>query len=138
MERHSGNDLSPGKKKKWLKAADEEIKSLIEIKTWELVSPSPGKIRWKWTFKEKYNTKDEIEKYKATLLAKSCQKYRCDYEETFAQHATITSFLMMAVHKKPKANQINIKTTFLHGNLDEVYTAQPEGYISLVKKIFVS
>ena len=60
------------------------------------------------------------------------QKYGCDYEETFAPvvtHTTIRSFLTMAVHKNLKVNHIDIKTAFLHGNLDEeVYIAQKAGY----------
>ena len=74
-------------------------------------------------FKVKYNAKGEIEKYKTRLMAEGfSHKYGCDYEETFVPvvtHTTVRSFLKMVVHKNLKVNHIDIKTAFLHGNLDE-------------------
>ena len=88
-------------------AIKEEINSLHENKTWELVKTPPGKhvIRRKWTFKAKYNSRGKIQKYKAHLVAKGfSQKHEIDYDETYASvasHSTMRVFLNMTVYKKP-------------------------------------
>ena len=51
-------------------------------------------------------------------------------KKKLSTHMTIRSFRTMAVHKNLKVNHIDIKAAFLHWNLgEEIYIAQPEGYI---------
>ena len=46
------------------------------------------------------------------------------------KHATIRAFLTWAAHNKTKVFQVDVKTTFLHGRLndEELYMCQPEGF----------
>lgn len=72
---------------KWRSAMDEEIASLNENHTWELVNPPQNHkiINNRWVFQVKQNSVGEIERYKARLVAKGCtQKAGVDYNETFS------------------------------------------------------
>ncbi|GBN50528.1 Retrovirus-related Pol polyprotein from transposon TNT 1-94 [Araneus ventricosus] len=104
--------------------------------TWKLVTPPSGKkdISCRWTFKTKYDSKGNIERYKARLVAQGfSQKFGTDYDETFAPvvaYTTIRTFLAAAAYKNLNVTHVDIKTALLHGNLeDEVYMSQPEGYV---------
>lgn len=57
---------------KWLKAMEEEIKSLKNNKTWNLVPPPEGKniVSCKWVFKLKPSEDMTLNKYKARLVAR--------------------------------------------------------------------
>ena len=70
----------------------------------------------------------------ATLVAKGYhQRQGIDYDETFSLVATlkfIRVLLAIATHYDYEIWKINVKTTFLSGNLSkEVYMIQPEGFI---------
>ncbi|UYV62499.1 SMG1 [Cordylochernes scorpioides] len=119
---------------KWLQAMNEELNSLEKNYVWELTPLPKDKkiIGCKWTYKQKLNSKGEIERYKARLLAKGFnQKFGRDYEETFApivKHSTIRAFLAASVYKGMKVIHLDVKTAFLHGDLDkELYMELPEG-----------
>ncbi|UYV72085.1 hypothetical protein LAZ67_9001767 [Cordylochernes scorpioides] len=66
------DNLLLDEKKEWLKASEEEMKSLIENDTWTLTDLPPGKksIGSKWIFKAKYNQDGNVERFKARLVAK--------------------------------------------------------------------
>ena len=73
--------------------------------------------------------------YKARLMAKGYrQKQGVDYEETFSLVAMLKSIrilLVIATHYDYEIWQMDVKTTFLNGNLtDEVYMTQPKGFTS--------
>ena len=55
------------KTQNWLKATKKEMELMRINKTWKFVELPIGKqvIRCKWTFKTKYNSITEIDKYKA-------------------------------------------------------------------------
>ena len=66
---------------------DEKIKVIGKNDIQELVTLSKGQkaINVKWVYKTKRNTKGEIEKHKARLVANSySQKTDIDYDEVFA------------------------------------------------------
>ena len=93
----------------------------------------------KWIFKTKRNAKGEVEKYKARLVAKGYkQQYGIDYEEVFAPVArleTVRLLISLAAQMKWKILQINIKSIFLNGVLEEeVYIQQPIGFIIYEQK----
>ena len=74
-----------------------------------------------------------IEKYKARSVARGfSQKEGIDYKETFAPVARYTSIrpiLALASKMKWKLHQIDVKTTFLNGVIEEeVYIEQPQGF----------
>ncbi|UYV68918.1 hypothetical protein LAZ67_6001665 [Cordylochernes scorpioides] len=121
-------------REKWLQAMNEELNSLEKNNVWELTSLPKDKkiIGCKWTYKQKLNSKGEIERYKARLVAKGFnQKFGRDYEETFApivKHSTIRAFLAASVYKGMQVIHLDVKTAFLHGDLDkELYMELPEG-----------
>ncbi|KAL0448265.1 UNVERIFIED_CONTAM: Retrovirus-related Pol polyprotein from transposon TNT 1-94 [Sesamum latifolium] len=60
------------KDERWTKAMNEEMSTVENNKTWELVDLPKGKktIRLKWIFKIKFNQDGSIQKYKARLVAK--------------------------------------------------------------------
>ena len=114
----------------WRKAMDEEMKSLHKNKTWELVRLPPGKraIGCKWVFAKK-----EGSRYKARMVAKGyAQKEGIDYNEVFSpvvKHSSIRILLALVAQFDLELAQLDVKTAFLHGELnEEIYMTQPEGF----------
>ena len=75
-----------------------------------------------------------IETFKAWLVAKGyTQKEGSNYEETFSPVAMIKFIrilLVIANHMDYEIWQMDVKTAFLNGSLDEtIYMVQPEGFI---------
>ncbi|GJZ03744.1 zinc finger, CCHC-type containing protein [Tanacetum coccineum] len=74
-----------------------------------------------------------VHTYKARLVAKGfTQLYRVDYEETFSPVADIRAIsilIAIATFYDYEIWQMDIKTAFLNGYLDEdIYMVQPEGF----------
>ncbi|CAJ2639360.1 unnamed protein product [Trifolium pratense] len=122
-------------KKTWRTAMDEEIQAIKKNETWELVSLPKGHkaIDVKWVYKAKKNSKGEVERYKARLVAKGySQRAGIDYDEVFAPVArleTVRLIISLAAQNKWKIHQMDVKSAFLNGVLDEeVYIEQPQGY----------
>ncbi|KAJ4719087.1 Retrovirus-related Pol polyprotein from transposon TNT 1-94 [Melia azedarach] len=120
---------------KWRNAMDEEIKAIVKNDTWELVSLPKGHkaIGVKWVYKVKQNLKGEIERYKARLVAKGySQRAGIDYDEVFAPVArleTVRLIISLAAQNKWKIHQMDVKSAFLNGVLEEeVYIQQPTGF----------
>ena len=124
------------KQQKWKAAMDLEIKAIEKTQTWELVNPPEGvqRIGVKWIYKTKLNEKGEVGKCKARLVVKGyAQRYGIDYSEVFAPVArwdTIRLILALAAQRGWVVFQLDVKSAFLHGELEEaVYMEQPEGYV---------
>ncbi|GJR12854.1 retrovirus-related pol polyprotein from transposon TNT 1-94 [Tanacetum coccineum] len=119
----------------WKEAMQEEIEALHKNKTWELV-PLPGgrkPIGNKWVYKIKRNGDDQVERYRARLVVKGyAQKEGIDFNEIFSPVVRITTIrvvLAMCATYDLHLEQLDVKTAFLHGNLDEeIYMLQPEGF----------
>ena len=75
-----------------------------------------------------------INKYKARLVVKGYKQKECvDYFDTYSPVTRITSIRMLitivALHKL-EIHQMDVKTAFLNGELDEkIYMEQPKGFI---------
>ena len=85
-------------------------------------------------FKTKLNLDGSVQKNKARLVAKGyVQKPGIDYNETFAPVArldTIMTLIALAAQKGWKLYQLDVKSAFLNGKLqEEVYVEQPEGFV---------
>ena len=110
--------------------------SILSNNTWVLVDLPTGSkpIGCKWVFRRKYNTNGSIQTLKARLVAKGFkQREGVDYFDIYAPVARITSIhvlLALASIYKLIAHQMDVKTAFLNGDLDEkVYMEQPEGFV---------
>jgi hypothetical protein len=105
----------------------EEYQSIIKKDVWEIVPRPKSKdvVSSKWLFKIKHAVDGSIEKYKARFVARGfSQKEGIDYEETFAHVARYTSIrtiIALATKMKWKLHQMDVKTTFLNGVIEEVY-----------------
>jgi hypothetical protein len=129
----------------WVQAMNQEIDSIEKNQTWDLVDfPSHKKsIGVKWVYKTKLNEKGQIEKHKERLVSKGfSQQPGIDYGETFAPVArldTVRTLLDIAAHHKWQVYQMDVKSAFLNGFLEEeVYVNQPPGFEDLKhpKKIY--
>ena len=90
-------------------------------------------VRSKWIYKIKHAADGSIQKYKARFVARGfSQKEGIDYEETFATVARYTSIrdiMALATKLGWKLHQMDVKTTFLNGVVEEeVYVEQPLGF----------
>ena len=119
---------------KWKEAMDNEMQSLVENQTWELVDLPDGRkpIGVKWVFKIKENSDGNI-RYKARLVAKGySQKEGIDYSETFApvmKSQSLRMILAVANQMDLCIHQMDVTTAFLNGRLEEeIFMLQPEGY----------
>jgi transposase InsO family protein len=120
---------------KWMEACEEEVSSIMKNQTWDLVELPPDRkaIGCKWVFKIKRNADNTVDRYKARLVAKGySQKEGIDYEETFSpvvRYTSIRVFLAIAATHGMHVHQMDVKTAFLNGELEEeVFMSQPEGF----------
>ena len=117
---------------------DEEIKAIHRNNTWEVTElPEESQpIGVKWVFKKKMNAQGKTERYKVQLVAKGYkQKAGIDYDEVFAPVArmeTIRLLIFQAAQFKWPIFQMNVKSAFLNGVLEEeVYLEQPPRYMKI-------
>ncbi|RVW60687.1 Retrovirus-related Pol polyprotein from transposon TNT 1-94 [Vitis vinifera] len=121
----------------WYNAMKDEMSSMKCNDVWDLVElPNGAKtIGCKWVFKTKKDSSGNIERYKARLVAKGfTQKEGIDYTETFSpvsKKDSLRIILALVAHFDLELQQMDVKTTFLNGELEEkVYMKQPEGFPS--------
>ncbi|CAM8954218.1 unnamed protein product [Rhodiola kirilowii] len=115
---------------------NEEIQSMYANNTWTLM-PKPKDVRiidCKWIFRIKEgNSFNDPPRFKARLVAKGfSQKEGIDFNEIFApvvKYKTMRLLLAMATVFDWELEQMDVKTAFLHGDLDEtIYMSQPKGF----------
>ena len=111
--------------------------SIMSNRTWEVVEYPYGckPVGCKWVFKKKLRPDGTIEKYKARLVAKGyTQKEGEDFFDTYSPVARLTTIrvlLSLADSHGLIDYQMDIKTTFLNGELDEgMYMEQPVGIVA--------
>ena len=113
-----------------------EMQSMYSNQVWDLMEPPERikPIRCKWIYKKKRGADGKVETFKARLVAKGfIQKEGIDYEETFSPVAMlkyIRNLLSIAAHFNYEILEMDVKTAFLNGHLDEcIYMMQPYGFI---------
>ena len=90
----------------------------------------------KWVYKVKRDERSAIVKYKAQLVARGfVQREGIDFEEVFAPMARMESIpirllLAMAAAKDWRVHHLDVKSTFLNGELVEtVFVKQAPGFV---------
>nr|GFB46674.1 putative reverse transcriptase, RNA-dependent DNA polymerase [Tanacetum cinerariifolium] len=119
-----------------IESIQEELHEFERLEVWELV-PRPDKvmvITLKWIYKVKLDELGGILKNKARLVAHGYRQEEGIYfEESFAPVARLKAiriFLAYAAQKNMVVYQIDVKTAFLNGNLqEEVYVGQLDGFV---------
>ncbi|KAG8472893.1 hypothetical protein CXB51_034862 [Gossypium anomalum] len=119
----------------WKQAMADEISMIEKNQTWKLVEKPANRkiIGVKWVYKAKQNADGSLNKLKARLVVKGfSQKYGLDYFETYAPVArldTIRLIVGLAAHMQWNVYQLDVKSAFLNGILEEeIYVEQPEGF----------
>jgi len=114
------------------------MEAIEKNKIWELTDLPKGMkpIGVKWIFKTKLKENGEINKFKTRLVAKGyAQQYGMDYTKVFApvtKHDTIWIILSTAAHHGWSIFQLDVKSAFLHGELnEEIYVQQPTGFMKI-------
>jgi hypothetical protein len=120
----------------WDTTMNEEYRSLMENDTWDLVPLLKGRklVIFKWVYRTKYASDGSVERHKARLVSKVFSKVEgIDYNETFSPISKMNSIylvLSLAASYKWKVHQMDVKSAFLHGYLqEEIYMEQPPGYV---------
>ncbi|GKB63376.1 retrovirus-related pol polyprotein from transposon TNT 1-94, partial [Tanacetum coccineum] len=110
----------------WFQSMQDEIHEFDRLEVWELV-PRPVYVMvnaLKWIYKVK------LDEYGDVL--KNNQEEGIDFEESFAPVArieVIRIFIANAASKNMVIYQMDVKTAFLNGDLqEEVFVSQPKGF----------
>jgi hypothetical protein len=111
--------------KLWKKSTVEEMDALDKNEAWDIFELPVGRksIGSKWLLKKNFNAQGKVEKYKARLVAKGYSQIEgIDFGETFSHVSKLTSIrfmLSIAISFYLELEQMDVKTTFLHGDLEE-------------------
>ena len=118
----------------WRHAMDEELVSIRDNMTWELVDLPNGhkSIELKWVYKVKKDAEGNLVKHKARLVAKGrVQDRGVDFEEVFAPVRRMESMrllIALAAQESLRLHHMDMKSTFLTGVVEEeIYVKQPPG-----------
>lgn len=113
------------KLQRWNSVMQAKYEALMKNGTLKLLELPPGKKAndSKWVFKAKYKIDGTLDKHKARLVSKRfSQEESIDYEETFApttKMKTISFYFAMVAQFDWKVHQMDVKNTFLNGDLEE-------------------
>jgi hypothetical protein len=115
---------------------NEEYCSLIENEIWDIVPITKGRklVICKWVYRTKYASNGSVEIHKARLVSKGLSKVEgIEYNETFYPVAKMNSIILvlsLATSHKWEVHQLDVKSSFLHGDLqEEIYMEQSLGYV---------
>ncbi|KAJ9560760.1 hypothetical protein OSB04_005920 [Centaurea solstitialis] len=119
----------------WIEAMQEELLQFVLQHVWDLTDLPKGHraIGTKWIFRNKKDKGGIVIKNKARLVAQGyTQEEGIDYDDVFAPVARIEAirlFLAFASYKQFWVYQMDVKSAFLYGKIEEeVYVCQPPGF----------
>ena len=118
----------------WQQAVNSELVSIYKNGVWHLADLPDGvkPLTTKWIFKIKRGKQGQVEKFKARLCIRGFEQQKgIDYDEVFSpvmRHNSLRTLLALAAVHDLEIKQMDVKTAFLHGELEEdVYIYAPEG-----------
>lgn len=121
--------------REWIEAMKEELGSLEDRNTWEIVRKSNNEkcIGCRWVYKVKSDSNGNIVRYKARLVAQGYKQIKdIDYTESYAPVARIEVIRLMlaiAVSNAWEVHHLDVKCAYLYGDLaEDVYMNLPQGY----------
>nr|GEU95023.1 hypothetical protein [Tanacetum cinerariifolium] len=134
--RHKSREISDAlQDPSWVEAMQEELLQFKIQNVWTLVDCPKGvrPIGTKWVLKNKKDERGIVIRNKARLVAQGhIQKDGIDYDEVFAPVVRIKAirlFLAYASFMRFTVYQMDVKSAFLYGTIDEeVYVMQPPGF----------
>ncbi|WVZ52304.1 hypothetical protein U9M48_003377, partial [Paspalum notatum var. saurae] len=118
----------------WVMAMQEELNNFTRNEVWSLVErPNQNVIGTKWVFRNKQDEHGVVTRNKARLVAQGfTQVEGLDFGETYAPVARLESIRILiafATHHNFKLYQMDVKSAFLNGPIQElVYVEQPPGF----------
>jgi hypothetical protein len=121
----------------------EETDSLHKNHIYELVKLPKGKnvLKNKWVDRIKQENHTSHPRYKARLVVKGFSERKgIDCDEIFFHVMKMTSIIMilgLASSINLEVEQMNVNTTFLHGELEKIYIEQHEGFLVKGKEDYV-
>ena len=116
--------MSSKESNSWYSAMKEEMNSMESNRVWDLIELPDGikSIGCKWVFKTKKDSLSNTEIHKARLVAKGFnQREGIDYTKTFSpvsKKDSLQIIMALVAHFDFDLHQIDVKTTFLNGNLE--------------------
>ena len=115
----------------WIEACQYEMDALTHLEVWCLETLPEGRkaVKSKWVFKKKADGH-----FRACLVAKGFTQIEGMYfDETFSpvtRFKSLRLLLALAMLENWEIHQMDVKSVFLHGNLDEeIYMEQPQGFV---------
>ena len=121
---------------KWLEAMQDEMRSMSTNDVWDLETIPKGAktVSYKWVYKTKHDSKENVERFKVQLVVKGfMQREGIYYNKTSSPVSCKDSFriiMALVAHYDLELYQMDVKTTFLNGDLEEnIYMAQPKGFV---------
>ena len=118
----------------WQGAMNEEIDALQENAVFEEVILPVGRkaLPMKWVYRLKRDEVGNVSRFKARVVAKGfMQREGVDFGELYApvsKHTTLRALLSTAAARGYFVSQVDVKTAFLNGELDEeIFVEVPEG-----------
>jgi hypothetical protein len=109
----------------WRESMVEEYDSIVRNDVWDVVLRPVGKsvVTSRWLYKTKIAADGSVEKHKARFVAQGFSQIEgVDYDETFApvaRYTSIRTIISIAAKMGWRIHQMDVKTTFLNGFIEE-------------------
>lgn len=129
----------------WKAAMDAEITTIHDRNVWSLVPPSKNQkvIGCRWVYTTKSDSKGEIVRYKARLVAQGFRQIKGEtYDEVFSPVVNFTIirlfFSLLVCTFGWVHSQLDVRGAYLYAPLSHtIYMKQPEGYEDSKRPSFV-
>ena len=111
------------------------MESMYSNQVWNLVEAPNGvkPIGCTWVYKRKREIDGKVETFKAPLVVKGVTpRKKVSLKSSSLKLWSIRILSSTADHRDYEMRQMDVKTTFLNGSLDEtIYMVQPKGFIAI-------